>query len=185
MKRMVALGGLLALCITSLLAEKIRRDWNRDLDFQQFETFAWMEDIKLPFSPKRDPQEIDRLIRGSVEAELQRHGMRKAESADRADLNVKYFAFARAEMETQEVDEKAGMGPNRIPYGHWRPFGSTRIESNLRRQGTLIVDLVNPSNDQLVWRGTLEKSFKDGDELMKKLPKHVKKLFKNFPRKNK
>ncbi|HSR69472.1 MAG TPA: DUF4136 domain-containing protein [Acidobacteriota bacterium] len=184
MKRLVVLTGLLALCAGSLLAQKIRRDWNRDLDFQQFETYVWMEDIKLPASPQRDPQEIDRLIRSAIERELQHHGLRKADSPDQADLKLKYFAFARAQMETQEVDNKAGTGPNRLPYGHWRPFGSTRIDSQLRRQGTLIVDIVDPSNNQMVWRGTVEGSFKDGDELDKKVPKHVKKLFKGFPRKN-
>lgn len=183
MKRL-ALVAVLVLCAGSLLAEKIRRDWNRDLDFQQFDTYAWMEDIKLPASPQRDPKEIDHLIRSSIETELQRHGLRPADSPEQADLKLKYFAYARAEMETQEVDNKAGTGPNRIPYGHWRPFGSTRIDAQLRRQGTLIVDIVDPSSNQMVWRGTVEGSFKEGQELDKKLPKSVKKLFKGFPRKN-
>ena len=55
-------------------------------------------------------------------------------------------------------------------------------QSYQETQATLVVDLVNNSNKEMVWRGTAQYTLADGsDKNVKKFDKAMNKLFKNFP----
>ncbi len=180
MKR--TLLAILIVCLAAGLvaAQKFRYDYDRSLDFQKFRTFAWMPDIKPPMPPNLEPEVVDGWIRDAVEKELTAKGMTKSDPEE-ADLMVSYLTFAQTSMSSQEADAQ---DVNRLPYGHWRPFGNTLPDSRLRTEGTLIVDLVDPKTRKLVWRGQVKDVLKKPDDpgkLRKKIDKLTPKLFKKFP----
>ena len=81
--------------------------------------------------------------------------------SEEADLMVSYLTFAQTSMSSQEADAQ---DVNRLPYGHWRPFGNTLPDSRLRTEGTLILDLVDPKTRKLVWRGQVKDVRKNPDD---------------------
>lgn len=69
----------------------------------------------------------------------------------------------------------------------WRRFGgggfgsSTTTEQDYK-EGTLVIDLYDGKNKQLIWRGSAEDTLSDkAAKNEKKLEKGVEKMFKNFP----
>ena len=66
-------------------------------------------------------------------------------------------------------------------YGGWGGMSTSTVNVNSHNQGTLIVDLVDASNNQLVWRGIAEKSVNDAQATREQLQPIVQKLLADFP----
>lgn len=180
MKRGLPAILIVFLAIGTAAAQKFSYDYDRSLDFQKFRTFSWMPNITPPMPMNVQPEVVDRWIRQAVEEQLTAKGMTQSDPAQ-ADLMISYLTFAQATMSSQEADAQ---DINRLPYGHWRPFAATLPDSRLRTEGTLIVDLVDPKTQKLVWRGQVKDAMKDPgnpDKLRKKIEKLAPKLFKKFP----
>ena len=160
MKRTLLAILIVFLAAGLVIAQKFRYDYDRSLDFQKFRTFAWMPDIKPPMPANVEPQVADGWIRDAVEKALTSKGMTKSDPEE-ADLMVSYLTFAQTNMSSQQADAQ---DVNRLPYGHWRPFGNTLPDSRLRTEGTLIVDLVDPKTQKLVWRGQVKDVLKKPDD---------------------
>ena len=90
----------------------------------------------------------------------------------RSDLNVRYhFGSARkAELET-------------YPAG-WRGWG-TRVVRVPYTEGTLVIDLREPSTRSLVWRGIASEEKSDGTKIEGKLDDMVRKAIDKYPPKPK
>ena len=181
MKKTASLISISLLAVGLAVAQKVRTDYDRSLDFQQFKTYAWMEDIKLPMPALLDARELDGWVRSAVEEQLESRGLQIVD-AGQADLLATYFTYVRSNLENQEADVQSRA---RLPYGHWRPFAETAPDSRLHTEGVLIVDLVNAQNKTLVWRGEISDALKDpgnAEKIRKKIEKAAPKLFKKFPR---
>ena len=90
----------------------------------------------------------------------------------RSDLNVRYHfgSVRKAEIE-------------RYPAG-WRGFG-TRVVRVPYTEGTLVVDLRDPSTRSLVWRGIASEEKSDGTKIQGKLDDMVRKAIEKYPPKPK
>jgi hypothetical protein len=185
-KRVFYLFGFsLALTTTFLSAEKIVRDFDRNVDFSVLKSYAWLEQKRIPIfravqeqvDPDLTDEKVDAFIKAKVDEQLSKKGFAKATGA-RADFWVSYLAVGKLDLSTSAYDA-APVG--NVPYGHWRPFYEPQADTRLQRKGTFTLDLVDAGSNKLIWRGSSTDTFSKPKEARKQIEKAIKKLLKKFP----
>jgi Domain of unknown function (DUF4136) len=164
---MLLVGCLLA---GRALAQKITVEFDQAADFSQYKTFAIRDGQLNSNSPALNSELVKKKIEADIEQNLTARGLTKADG--RADLNVRYhFGSARkTELET-------------YPAG-WRGWG-TRVVRVPYSEGTLVIDLRDPSTHSLVWRGIASEEKNDPNKIAGKLDDMVRKALEKYPPKKK
>jgi len=160
---------LLCSCALSL-GQSTTFNYMPGTNFSQFHTFKWVT-IQGGIHPN---QIVDQEIHNAVASQLTGKGLTETND-DKADLYVGYQAAADQEKQWNAY----GMG------GGWRLGGGmASATSSTITNGTLVIDIYNPADKQLVWSGrgteTLSPS-KNQQKNMDKLNKAITKIMKNYP----
>jgi hypothetical protein len=162
----------LGLLITfAAFAQKIEIESDQTVDFSKFKTFA-IRDGRLN---SKNPSLNSDLIRKRLDADIQKYLQAKGltfVASGPSDLNVRYTLGAARKME-REV----------YPAG-WRGWG-TRVVRVPHTEGTLVIDLRDPTTRSLVWRAIAREDKSDAAKLEGKLDDMVKKSFEKYPPKAK
>jgi hypothetical protein len=148
-------------------AQEVRTDYDHKVPFEQFHTYS-LAKVKTT-NPLWEPR-----IRDAVDKELSEKGWQKVNSG--GDVVLTAVGSTQNQQEYQTFYD--GMGGWR-----WGGLGdlSTTTVQNIR-VGTLVVDMYNANNKQLVWRATSSDTLSNKPEHNEKtLDKAVDKMFKNFP----
>ena len=187
-KRFGTLIPLLLVVLGSLcmfvLSEEIVRDYDRSFDFSQLKTYRWME-LKHRLLLRANPQatsqvsdeQIDQIIRSAVDEQLKKRGF-VLTAETKADFLVSYFAVGELEIGGTFYDSAP---TGNLPYNHWRPFYQPGTDTRMNSKGTLTIDIVNPENNQLLWRGQATDTIKRTKDLEKVTKKAAKKILSKFP----
>ena len=159
------------LCLSvAAVAQDVQFDYDRSANFNAYQTYQWI-DFK-PVEP--GDQLLDQDIKRAVDAQLAGKGLRRVETG--GDLVVGYQTGISKEKEFN------GFGPGLWggPFG----WGNARVTESTIDIGQLVIGLFDPSNKQLVWRGSASKTLnisKDPDKNYQALEKAMAKLFRNYP----
>ncbi|MFQ5751206.1 MAG: DUF4136 domain-containing protein [bacterium] len=167
----VTLCFLLLLFITSCSSITVKSDYDREVNFNRYKTFKWMpESAKDRRNTVAKNSLLDKRIRRAVERELSAKGYEIQETG-KADALLAYHTAIR-----QKVDVTS-MG-----YGYWRrwPRGRT-VHVHRYKEGTLILDIVDPQLKQLVWRGWAIGVIGHIEESEKKINESVVKILEKYP----
>jgi hypothetical protein len=160
----IALGMLMAL---GAHAQKIEIESDSAVDFSKFKTFA-IRDARLNST---NPSLNNELVRKRLDADIQKYlgakGLTLAASGP-SDLNVRYTLGAVRKTELEAY-----------PAG-WRGWG-TRVVRVPYTEGTLVIDLRDPSTKSLVWRAIAREDKGDASKVEGKLDDMVKKSFDKYP----
>jgi hypothetical protein len=160
---------VLLACLPAI-AQKITIEFDQAADFTKYKTFA----IRAGQLNSANPALNSELIKKQIEADINRNLTARGLTmvADTSDLNVRYqFGSARrSELET-------------YPAG-WRGWG-TRVVRVPYSEGTLVIDLRDPTTRSLVWRGIASEEKSDGAKIAGKLDDMVKKALAKYPPKPK
>jgi hypothetical protein len=165
MRTRVATIAALIVLVSVAMAQKVNTDWQHGTDFSKFKTYAWGESPH----PIQDSIWNQRII-GDIDAQLAAKGMQKVTPDQNPDLIVVY---------------NAGVKQNRSLQGYrtggW--YSSTgSIQEVVENDGTLVVDIANPQDKTVIWRGTASDTLADKSEKnIKKVKKMTEKMFKDFP----
>ena len=138
-------------------------------DFSKYHTYKWIT-IEGATYPN---QILDAQIKGAIDSQLAAKGLTKTDS-DTADLYVGYQASVDQERQWNAY----GMG------GGLRWGGMANAQSSTISNGSLVLDMYDPSKKQLVWTGRATKTLdpsNNQDKNQKNLDKAMQKLLKNFP----
>jgi Domain of unknown function (DUF4136) len=165
--RMLVLTLLAAL---GAFAQNITVEFDPATDFSHFKTFAIRDGQLNSKNPALNSELVKKRIEAAIERNLTAKGL--ALASGRSDLNVRYhFGSARkAEIE-------------RYPAG-WRGWG-TRVVRVPYTEGTLVIDLRNPTTASLVWRGIAREDKSNAAKIEGKLDDMVRKSFDKYPPKQK
>lgn len=134
---------LFVLIFTSCNTVKVASDYDREVDFGQYNSFAF-------FKPGIDKAEISDLdkkrILRAIENEMLAQGFTKSEDPD---LLVSIFTKTR---------ENVNVYNNPYGYGYgwgWHPYywgtGYNRVSTST--EGTLYIDFIDANEQELVWQG--------------------------------
>jgi hypothetical protein len=165
---------ILSLCFFALLfsvcsfAQDVHTDYDHHANFSRYHTYSW---IKV----KTDDPLWQSRITDAVDHDLRAKGWEKVPSGGDAALAA--VGAVKNQQEYQTFYD--GMGPG----WRWGGFGTTATTTVVNdRVGTLVVDVFDAQNKQLIWRSTSSDTLSDKPEKNeKKLDKAVKKMFDNFP----
>ncbi len=173
---MRALLGFLCLALVVLVSAcggaKVVIDYDNSADFSQFKTFAYQEG-----SPVTDNPLVDQRIVAAIERHLTQEGLQKIDS--NADLHVTYHAATGQQSEYYTTGYGYGVGPG------WRWGGgmaSTTTREVSYTVGTLVVDIWDVSDKQLVFRGSASGTVsEDPSKSTENINKVMAQIFENYP----
>lgn len=166
------------LAITGL-AQDVRYNFASDVNFAKYKTYKW---VKIQGSNQLD-QLADSQLKMAFDAELAMKGLMRTEN-DNADLLIGYQVAINQEKEMTMYDSGWGYGPG---WGRgWYGYGGgiTTTTTSTIQIGQVDVDMYDPAEKKLVWRGTASKTLDmkaSPEKRQKNLAKAAKKLFKNYP----
>jgi len=123
---------------------------------------------------------LRKRIEEIVGRELTAKGLRQVDVEDRSDLLVHFWVGVK---DKQRV-ESAGMpaGPYGGRYGRGPGYYGGGVTTYEYEEGTLIVDLVESSKKELVWRATIVAILRDSQEKNFELVnKGVATAFESYP----
>jgi Domain of unknown function (DUF4136) len=153
-------------------AQQVKTDFDHQANFSRYKTYSWQE-IKPANSL------WDARIKNAVDAQLTAKGWTQVASG--GDVAVVAIKTSQTQRSLQTFYDGFGGG-----WG-WRRFGgggfgeATTTEQDYK-EGTLVIDLYDAKNKQLIWRGSAEDMLSSkADKNEKNLEKGVAKMFKKFP----
>ena len=162
-----------ALCVTAFGCSSmtVQADHDSQHEFSADSSFALFERKgKEPRRPQMSPI-VDQRITSTIAAELEVKGFESA-SPSNADLLVTFYTAVRQRV----VVHHSGW------YGwrRWGWHGGTR-SVNSYPEGTLVIDIIDRRDRQLVWRGVGEGAFTKMNPSDEQVAKKVAKILATFP----
>jgi hypothetical protein len=161
---------LTLLAALGAFAQKVTVEFDEAADFSKYKTFAIRDGQLNSKHPALNSELVKKRIDADIERDLTARGLTMV--SGRSDLNVRYrFGSARR----TEVE--------RYPAG-WRGLG-TRVMRVPYTEGTLVIDLRDPSTRSLVWRAIASEEKSDARKIEGKLDDMVRKSLEKYPPKRK
>ena len=152
---------VILLAATQAMSQTVRVRWERNTDFEKYQTYTWLDGTRVK------DETSHRFIVEYVDGQLGINSVFKDENEP--DLYAVYHASAEGTFEIT-----GGYGSD------WK--GAEAVTANSHLAGTLVVDLVDAAENQLVWRGiataTVSNNPKKNRETIRKA---VEKMFADFP----
>ena len=179
--RRVAYFLILAFSLSACNAFKVKTDYDQTADFSSFKTFAFAGPAEMNKGGIYDNSLMEKRIESAVVRELVGKGLRQVPLDEPQDLRVHYWINIQDKQRLESSGPTVGVarGPGGYGWGAGYGGGVTTYEY---KEGTLILDLLEPTKKQLVWRativGTLQDSTKDNVELGTKA---IAKAFEDYP----
>jgi hypothetical protein len=175
----VLLGLNLFLAIGTLFADKVKTGYDKAAPFSQFKTYAFKPGL-LMLADEQDRLK-DHLF-NAMRRELDAKGM--AEVKENPNVFVTYFGTLGG------VSGGSGLyAPGQQARYDWgTPPGWTGIVSGTAVEGSLLVEMVNASTNQLVWRATVKgllKNLGKPEKQGQRIDEVIKEAFKDYPPKSK
>jgi len=161
------------------MAQDVRYNFAAGQDFSKYHTYKWVQ-IK---GADQLNQLAEQQLRAAVDGELSKKGLTKTD-AETADLLIGYQAAIGQEKQFTSYNSDWGYGAGYGRYGGMGAGGISTGETSTIYVGQLGLDMYDPAQKQLMWRGSASKTLdtKAKPEKQKKnLDKAVAKLLKNFP----
>ena len=178
-KRSIVFGCLAFFLSLSCEASPVGFDYNRETDFTGLQTYAWQSKMLEIFAGKvraniRQPININR-IKIAIESELSKKGMQKVKRND-ADIHIAFHA--QLEEKVNLVDWGYGASYENAYHGH--VYYDNTLDVDHFTEGTLFIDIIEPINNELVWRGWINRRvpLKVKEKLIKKV---VSQILNKYP----
>ena len=160
----------LALLSINAKSQAVRDNFDNTADFSKFKTYKWITlNSEAPIDKLTDEQ-----ITAALEAGLARKGLTKVDT-DHADLLIGYQT-------TEHINEQ--FGGHNSPWGVGPGWNGRPDSIRTVYKGELAVDMYDPANHHLIWRGVASKSLDPkapAEKRQKNLGKAVSKLMKDYP----
>ena len=163
----------LPLVLLSLLAahgafaQKITMEFDQNADFTKFKTFAIRSRELNSQNPALNSDLVKKQLDAAIEKYLTAKGLTEVTNGP-SDLNVRYHFGAARKTEVEAY-----------PAG-WYGWG-TRYVRVPYSEGTLVIDLRDPTTKSLVWRGIASEDKSNPTDIEKKLDDMVKKAIDKYP----
>lgn len=171
---------------------EVTTDYDQSTNFNQYQTFSFYQD--QPAAPREASASLhtslDLYLRNAIRQTLTKQGLRFDTASP--DLKVAYDVAVNTETEAnQEQSDAPGFGHGySYWYGYHYDYGFNRFPVTYRKisqykEGTVMVDLIDPDTNELVWRGIGEAAIdmKGGID-QERIDKIVSNILKEYPPSN-
>lgn len=146
-----------SLLLTACAGTRISTDFDTSYNFSSVKTYAWLSaDKKIVADPYVDNDLMLARVHRSIDQQMLQAKLKKVSSADSADILLSYHLSSHQKISSTNYGDHFGYypcsfcGPNNHHYGH-----DTKIRQY--REGSFMVNLIDPKTKKLVWRGVNER----------------------------
>lgn len=164
---------------------EVSSDYDQSSDFAALSSFNWVA-LGVTGSVDQAPNAImDARIRNSISNQLTVQGFRSDEN--NSDFLVNYHVITQDKVDIDVYNTYGGYGPSWRWYGGYGYRGMpgyARVDTREYTQGTLIIDVIDPTTIQLIWRGMGSKKLPtslDPDKADALVNEVVASILANFP----
>ena len=181
-KKLMTVAVAMIVAPALLLAQKVSYDYNKGSNFAGFKTY-----VQKPGTPVGQ-ELIDNRIAAAIDSELALKGFTKSES--NPDVVVVYHVAFDKEKDISTYSSGYGGGYGPYGYGWGGGWGGGMTSTQVRNIliGTLVIDIADAKAKEMAWRGMATKEIDPQakpDKRDKNINNAVKKVFKNYPPKQK
>jgi hypothetical protein len=165
---------LVAAALAACSTYHVSTDHDEKADFSRLRVYSWAPREKAD-NPVVENTLVENRIRGAVDRELAAKGFRRAESGP-SDFSVDFATAMR-----ERVDVWSWPTWCNCHCGHgWVGWGNdVRVYNYV--QGTLLIGVIDPATNDLLWRGTATSVVDEQSGSVKRIDEAVKALLADFP----
>jgi Domain of unknown function (DUF4136) len=166
------------LTISPLLGKTVV-DFDPKTNFSKYKTFAFVGGVENLLMFEVNPGLVTERVHRAVNRELAQKGLHEVQVNQNPDLLVRFWANP-----SSQVVNVATMGE----WGAYRPYIDSywartyqEVSASSRKEGALLIDLVDPKSKTLVWRLYLIHKITTPDKEWKKADDELSKGFESYP----
>jgi uncharacterized protein DUF4136 len=171
--RFVVVIGLAA----SSLPAKTVVDFNPNIDFSRYKTFAFVGGVENLLMFPVNPDLISERVHRAVSRELTAKGVREVQPTQNPDLVVRYWANPSSQVNVSTMGEWGAYRPFINSYWEWL---YNEVSASSAKEGCLIIDLIDPGSKDLAWRLYLVHKITLPDKEWKKADEELTKGFESY-----
>jgi Domain of unknown function (DUF4136) len=153
---------------------RIKTDYDREVNLKLYKSYAWLpvKEIESKNNPLVYNELTDKRIKKAVEVQFQIKGIQY--TPENPDLRIHYHII---------VDNRSAVRPAAYGYYYSPYWMRNQYDVYQYREGTLIIDLMDAKNNNLIWRGwgTEVLNTNDIDLTEAEINDAVYKILKEFP----
>ena len=153
-------------------------DFNPDLDFSKYKTFAYIGGVEHLTMQQVNPYLIRDTVHAAVAKELLGRGLVEVPIQNNPDLVVRYRAESNTQVNYSGDDMYGGYDAYTVDWWAW---SYTLWMSSTTRDGSLLIDLIDAKRRTLAWRLLLQQKILNVDKMPEKITNEIAEGFKSFP----
>jgi hypothetical protein len=177
------------LCLTGLLFvllwamatnAKMATDFNPNLDFTKYKTFAYIGGVESLVRMQLNPELLNNRIHRAVVRELTGKGLREVQPEEHPDLVVRYWVEAESNAQLTGTAHWGMYGS--YYYGYWTVMYTT-MSTPVTHKGLLGIEMIDAKARDLAWRLFVSEKIihSDPDKIWKTADSNIKNAFKRYP----
>ncbi|HTP67265.1 MAG TPA: DUF4136 domain-containing protein [Dongiaceae bacterium] len=178
--RLLITALLFALLCATAADAKMAIDFNPNLDFSRYKTFAYLGGVESLVRMQLNPELLNNRMHRAVVRELTAKGLREVQPEENPDLVVRYWVEAES---NAQVTGSAHWGVwGSYYYGYWTIMYTT-MSTPVTHKGLLGIELIDTRVRDLAWRLFVSEKIihNDPDKIWKTADKNIKNAFKSYP----
>lgn len=177
-RKSVVFGALFIFFFVALpLFAKTLIDFDPTLDFSKYKTFAFIGGVENLLMLPVNPGLINERVHRAVTRELAKKGLREVQPNQKPDLVVRYWVTTSQQINLATMGNWGPYGPYVGSYWGWM-YDSVSASS---KEGSLLVDLIDPKTKNLAWRVYLIRKLTNADKDWNKADEDFAKAFESYP----
>ena len=177
----LALTGLLFVLLSAMVTNaKMATDFNPNLDFSKYKTFAYIGGVESLVRMQLNPEMLNNRIHRAVVRELTGKGLREVQPEENPDLVVRYWVEAESNAQLTATAHWGMYGS--YYYGYWTVMYTT-MSTPVTHKGLLGIELIDAKARDLAWRLFVSEKIihNDPDKIWKTADSNIKDAFKRYP----
>lgn len=177
---LLLLSGMLMMLMAFPASAKLATDFDPNLDFSKFKTFAFIGGVEQLARLQVNPDQLNNQIHRAVTRELTSKGIQEVTPEQNPDLVVRYFVESQIGVDVAAGTNWGVYGPY---YGYHWGFVYSSMETATMHRGTLGIDIINPHSRDLAWRmlANVKLTHTDPEKIWKTADNNIKNAFKRYP----
>jgi hypothetical protein len=166
---------LVLLACTTAQGQKVETGYDKDADFAQYKTFAWVKRDIPPPNPL-----LAALIANNIEVQLKEKGLRRVDR--NPDLLISFYGGTTAQSAFAPGDPGFTALGGEPVTGAWGGSAPATAMPHLVK-GNLAIDLVDAHKQNLVWRAVAKTNldYDNRNKMLDQVNKAIEAMLKNYP----
>ncbi len=163
-------------------AQSITSDYNTQIDFKKFKTYAWLAPGDSVLNRYRHDKLYCGAITHAANQELTNRGL-KLSTVNPDAIFMFYTGIEEITQYSQSPALSMGIGVAGPGYyvAGTAPVAGGKITATTVEDGTLKFVMYDTESKKLVWSGMANKQFKMTDDIEKIIGEYTTKIFKKYP----